>query len=98
MTDPHKRWHPPRLPVLAGPEDYVIYSHKKGGVWWRANGLGYTERLEEAGLFSWPQALQICAKSILGSPETTPNTLPIRAADLDAFLQVAMNRMRAGAK
>ena len=46
--------------------DYLIFSHEHAA-WWRPGSQGYTTKLSEAGRYTRPAALQICAKAIPGA-------------------------------
>ena len=45
----------------------LIWSFEHGK-WWRANGAGYTDQLQEAGRYGLLQALQICENSLVSDP------------------------------
>lgn len=57
----------------------LLYSHTHGGMWWRAQRLGYTTELSAAGLYKADEAREICEKSAIGWFDGLPPTVMIDA-------------------
>jgi hypothetical protein len=47
--------------------EFAIWSFKHRA-WWRANQLGYTEVLEQAGFYPLEKAIEICARANIDGP------------------------------
>lgn len=59
---------------------YLIWSNEHNS-WWRENSLGYTGNINEAGRYSYFEALDICNQANYGWDtgrlKSLPNELPI---------------------
>lgn len=63
---------------------YLVWSHEHGA-WWGPARRGYVKRIAEAGLYSEEEAIDICAKAIMGRREPFYE-LPVRLEDVEEML------------
>ena len=66
--------------------EYLVWSHEHSA-WWGPDRCGYVRRIEDAGIYSRAEALDICIKAMPGTamqlgalPE-----LPVSLADVKAM-------------
>lgn len=70
---------------------FLIYS-REHNLWWRANSAGYTHAIEEAGRYSYEDALAICQganwrNNAQGGVSEFMMVAPESAAQVDVMLQ-----------
>ena len=65
-------------------DGYLVWSNEHGK-WWRAQSMGYTRDVKDAGVYSREDAIKICRKAIPGTagrigmlPE-----IPVRLSDFE---------------
>lgn len=67
-------------------DTYLIWSNEHRR-WWRGGGAGYTSRVDDAGLFSRSEAIEISTRALLGRRGVEPlPELPVRRDDMREML------------
>jgi len=67
--------------------DYLIWSNEHGA-WWGPARTGYVQRIENAGHYTYDQALEICTEAMPGRRHDEPlREIPVRLVDLTFMLQ-----------
>lgn len=74
---------------------YLIWSNKRGGMWWGANRQGYTRDLAMAGRYTRREAMQIVNKSnYTTEPGEDPNSVMVVAPSEDEWYQARASEAR----
>lgn len=61
--------------------------------WWRPNHLGYTQHIEQAGMYSRDDAMAVVDGATFQWSKTVPNELPVRIEDLPDAAKVLLGQL-----
>ncbi len=73
--------------IDANKQPYLVWSNEHG-MWWRSDRAGYTEHIEDAGVYTRGHAVQIAQNALAGYEiGTPPPEMAVAVADLPPRLQ-----------
>lgn len=74
-------------------ESYLVWSNEHRA-WWRANSQGYAKSIEDAGVYSRDEAMDIAGTSRNGwTVDHTPDEIPVAVADIPARMRAAIRAL-----
>ena len=76
------------------PDNFLIWSNANNA-WWRADSAGYSQSIDEAGIYSKRDAMNICtfARDGWGS-DAIPSEIPVRQEDAIFCQQAYLEAMK----
>ena len=74
-------------------EPYLVWSNEHRS-WWRANSQGYAKSIEEAGVYTREEAVNIARTSRDGwFVDRTPDEIPVAVADIPERMRTAIRAL-----
>lgn len=85
-----KRPGPDRLREITEKPLWLVWSNEHRA-WWGPNSAGYRLKVEQAGRYTWKDALR-CCESHTYSGEKIPPEVPMPSPELEAMLSAAVQK------